>query len=61
MSVAGSVSAWRAIRREVTPLQLSETGVVGFEVTMHILPCSADIRAQQGRYSAAVRTSHCTV
>ena len=28
-SVAGSVSAWRAIRRAVTPLQVSEAGVRG--------------------------------
>ena len=32
-SVAGSVNAWRAIRRAVTPLQVSEAGVVDFVVT----------------------------
>lgn len=42
-SVAGSVNAWRAIRRAVTPLQVSEAAVVDFEVTDHILPGSADI------------------
>jgi hypothetical protein len=31
--VAGWVNAWRAIRRAVTPLQVSEAGVVDFRVT----------------------------
>ena len=39
-SEAGSVNAWRAIRRDVTPLQLSEAGFVDVEVMDHILsPC----------------------
>src|SRR4029453_13655332 len=31
-SLAGSVNAWRAIRRDVTSLQVSEAGVVDFGV-----------------------------
>ena len=41
--VAGSVNAWRAMRRAVTPLQLSEAGAVDLVVTDHILPGCADI------------------
>jgi hypothetical protein len=43
-SEAGSVNAWRAIRRDVTPLQVSKAG--GMDIggsRIHILPGSADI------------------